>query len=247
MEKIVIRFDYTYLRNESHVEFHTIIDGLFVKHTPEALGIKPLYDEYRALLDQETEALDMIRRSGLTADIVAVDHERDRLFRGLADHVKSYLRHFDPARREAARVLEMILEHLGNIARRSLDDKSAALADLHRELQTPGHAVHVATLGLGGWLDSLVEANRRFEGLMRQRYDEMSRRPHVHMRSIRKRLDRVFRDLLDLLEALARVNGPGTNEVFLGRLRVVMERYRDILAQEAGHRRQAKAEGSEII
>jgi hypothetical protein len=64
------------------------------------------------------------------------------------------------------------------------------------------------------------------------------------MRNIRGEVDKVFRDILDLLEALVRVNGADTNKAFIDELNAVMERYRDILAQEAGRRHPVKDHGA---
>jgi hypothetical protein len=60
------------------------------------------------------------------------------------------------------------------------------------------------------------------------------------MRSTRRELDKVFRDILGLLEAQVCVKGEGTNEAFIAELNAVMERHKVILAQEAGHRRAAR-------
>jgi hypothetical protein len=236
IKAILIRFRYEHLRNEAHVEFNTTVNALFVKFDPVTLGIKVLYDVYKPLLDEEIEALDVILRSELTEEIAVLDHERDRLYRGFADSIKSYLNHFDPVKREAARKLEVILEHYGNIAAKSLDEETAAIEDLHRELLKQDNYPQVATLGLGEWLGQLVQVSRNLEALLMARYDEAGKRPDIHMQSVRKEVDKAFRSILDLLEALVRVNGPDTNKAFLSELNAVMERYKDILAQEAGRR-----------
>ena len=244
MKKIIIRFHYEPLRNETHVELHTNMNTLFVKYTPEALGIETIYPSYKALLDDELEALDVIRRSELTAEIEAKDHERDRLYRGFSDTVKGYRHHFDPDKRPAAEKLEVILEHYGNIARKRLDEKTAAIEDLYRELMKQENLLQVTALGLGEWLDCLAQVNRHLEALMMNRYSEISKRPNIRMRSVRKELDRVFRTILDLLESQVRINGEDTHKAFLAELNAVMERYRDILAQEAGRRRPVKDLGA---
>ena len=240
----IIRLRYEHLRNETHVEFHTIVNSLFVKYTPEALGIASLYPPYKSLYDDEVTALDIIRRSELTIEIEGKDHERDYVFRGFADNVKSFRNHFDPDKRRAAEKLEVILEHYGNIAAKTLDDETAAIEDLHRELIKQQNYIHVAALGLGEWLGYLVQVSRNLEQLMLVRYDETSQRPDIHMPSVRKELDKVFRSILDLLEALIRVNGEETNKAFLAELNAVMERYKDILAQEAGRRHPIKDLGA---
>jgi hypothetical protein len=136
------------------------------------------------------------------------------------------------------------VEHYGDIAAKPYDEETAAIEDLHRELLKPENIVQITTLGLGDWLAQLVQANRNFEDVMMQRYDEIAHRPDLNMRDIRKQMDKVFRLLLDLLESLVRVNGPDTNKDFLAELNAVMKRYKDILAQEAGRREQKKDLGA---
>jgi hypothetical protein len=237
---IILRFSYEHLRNESHVEFHTTFITLVDRFDADILGIGQPYAVYKPLVDEEIEALDIIRRSELTTEIDDQDHLRDSLYRGFADNVKSCLHHFDPNRRESARKLEVILEHYGNIAAKNLDEETAAINDLDRELRKPENFMHVMDLMLVEWLDQLVQANNALEALMMARYDEAAQRPNIHMRSIRKEVDKVFRGILDLLEALIRVNGAGTNKAFIDELNVIMERYKDILAQEAGRRHPVK-------
>jgi hypothetical protein len=237
---IIIRFRYEHLRNESHVEFHTTVNTLFGRFGPTALGIDTLYAVYAPLLTEEIQALDIIRRSELTTEIAEQDRKRDTIYRGFADNVKSQLQHYDHTKREAARKVEVILEHYGNIAAKSLDAETAAIEDLYNELLKQGNYEQVITLGLGPWMEELIQASRRLQQLMIQRYDEAALRPDVHMQRIRKEVDSSFRSILDLLEALVRVNGPDTNKAFLTELNVVMERYKDILAQEAGRRHPVK-------
>ncbi|MDR2449537.1 MAG: DUF6261 family protein [Prevotellaceae bacterium] len=241
---IIIRFAYEHLRNESHVEFHTTVNTLFSRFGPTALGIDALYAVYSSLLVEEIDALDIIRRSELTIEIEEKDQERDSLYRGFVDNVKSQLHHFDPVKREAARKVEIILEHYGNIAAKSLDEETAAIDDLYRELLKPENYPQVITLGLEPWMEELVQASRRLEQLMMDRYNEAAKRPNVHMRSVRREVDKVFRAILDLLEALVRVNGPDTNRAFITELNVVMGRYKDIMAQEAGRRHPVKDLGA---
>jgi phosphate uptake regulator len=249
MVAIIIRFSYENLRNEAHVEFHTTVNALFLKFDPGTLGLGTLYVVYQPLLAQEIAALDIIRRSGFTPEIAEEDHNRDSLYRGFADSVKSSLHHYDPVKQAAAKKVEVILDHYGNIAAKSLDEETAAIEDLYRELLRQENSPSLIALGLGEWLDKLVQANRRMEKLMMERYDEAAKRPNVHMQSIRKEVDKVFRSILDLLEALVRVKGTGTNREFISELNVVMERYRDILAQEAGRRHPVKdlADGDHCV
>jgi hypothetical protein len=244
MNTIIIRFSYEHLRNEAHVEFHTTFSALVTKFSPAALGIEPLYTVYQPLYEQEESALDQILKSALTPVIEDHEKERDQLFRGFSGAVKSYLHHFEEEKREAARKIEVILEHYGNIAAKPYDEETAAIEDLHRELLKQENYPYVVGLGLGEWLGRLVQTSRNFDGLLMARYDEIGKRPDLHMKSIRSEVDKVFRAILDLLESLVRVNGPETNAAFLAELNAVMKRYKDILAQEEGRRRPKKDLGA---
>jgi hypothetical protein len=244
MSAIIIRFSYEHLRNEAHVELHATFNSLVERFTPAGLGIEPLYDVYKPLYEQEVAALDQIRKSALTSVIEKHEKERDRLFRGFSDAVKSFLRHFDEAKRDAARKIEMILEHYGNLAAKPYDEETAAIEDLHRELLKPENAANVTALGLGDWLERLVQVSRDFDALLMARYDETAKRPTLHMRGIRKEVDKAFRAILNLLESLVRINGPDTDRDFLAELNAVMKRYKDILAQEEGRRSPKKDLGA---
>ncbi|MDR1405900.1 MAG: DUF6261 family protein [Prevotellaceae bacterium] len=240
MKKVIVRFDYHNLRNEVHVEFNSTLDALFIKFNPETLGIAVLYAVFKALLTEEVVALDVILRSKITEIIDRLDRERDSYWRGFEDHVKADLHHFNPDRRESAHQLMVILEHYGDIAHRSLDAETAAIEDLHTELLKPDNFVHVAALGLGEWLGNLVQTSRNLDEQMKMRYEEAGKRPDLHMRGIRKQLDRTDRDIFDRIESLVNVNGEADYKDFLHELNAVMTRYKDLLAQEAGRRRHVK-------
>ncbi|MDR1866134.1 MAG: DUF6261 family protein [Bacteroidales bacterium] len=235
--KVIIRINYTHLRNEAHVEFHETADAMIVRHNPAALGIDVQYGQYKPLLDAEVSLLDVIRKSGYTVEIKEADHRRDMLFRGFADAVKSALNHFDPAKREAARRIEIVLDNYGNIAAKALDQETAAIDDLLRELGGGEYPALVGHLALADWLVQLDAENRNFKTLMMARYGETSQRPATRMKAARKDTDVAFRNIIDRIEALATVNGIAACEPFIRELNAVIERYKNILAAEAGRRK----------
>lgn len=245
----IIRFRYENLRNETHVELHTTFNALVTRFNPETLGIARLYDEYKPLFDDEKTMLDFIRKSRLTAGIGARDRVRNSLHRGFADNIKSHRRHFDADKREAARKLDMIVKHYGDIPHKGLDEKTAAMADLYDELRKPEHFEWITLLGLAEWLEQLALANDAVAEIMRARYAELSQRPAIHMRSVRREIDWLFRQILDRLESLILVGEEDVDSAFLASLNAMMERYKDILAQETGRRQKKKdlAAGGHIV
>jgi hypothetical protein len=238
--KAVIRIDYAHLRNEAHVELHETADTIIVRHNPAALGIAVQYGEYKPHLDTEVSLLDVIRKSGYTGELDGSDHRRDTLVRGFSDAVKSGLNHFDPAKREAARRIEIVLNSYGNIAAKALDQETAAIDDLLRELRSGEYPALVDSLALTDWLTQLDAENRTFKRLMMARYGETSQRPTTRMKAARKNTDAAFRGIIDQIEALATVNGMAQYEAFIRELNAILERYKNILAAEAGRRKSIK-------
>jgi enamine deaminase RidA (YjgF/YER057c/UK114 family) len=235
--KPIIRFRYENLRNEAHVEFNGTFSALVEKYGAATLGISPLFDVYRPIYAEEVALLDTIRKSGYTAELDAQDHVRDGIYRGFTDAIKSALNHFDAAKREAAHRLSAVFDHYGNIASRSYDEETAAIDDLLRELATGANATALSTLALNDWAAQLHAENRAFDALIRARYSETATRPTTRMRTARIATDTALRAILYHMEALVTVNGETAYAPFINELNAVSDRYKNILAQQAGQRK----------
>jgi hypothetical protein len=233
--EMIIRLEYPRLKNETYVELHDIIGRVFVLFPPEQLGVVPQYTIYRTCYGKVVESLDVIIKSGYTELIGEQDrHVRDRVYRGFDDAVKSALNHFDPDKHEAARRIKIVLDKYGNIAAKAIDQETAAIDDLVRELQSGDYPALLTTLALNDWIEKLQTENQRFKDLMMARYDETAKRPDAHMRPARLATDKAFRELMRQLEALALVNGKEAYEAFFRELNAVLNRFKLLIAQQTG-------------
>ena len=236
--KLITRMDHKSLRNEAHVELHETIYTLILRSNMQLLNIGTQYTAYRILVDAEVSLLDLIRKSSYTEEINEADrHRRDKTFRGFADAVKSGLNHFDAAKQEAARKIKVVLDNYGNIAAKTLDQETAAIDDLLRELRGGDYPALVNTLVLNEWVAQLDADNQAFKALMEARYGELAQRPTARMKAARKEVDKAFLVIVDHVEALATINGAASYEPFIRELNVILERYKNILAQERGQRK----------
>ncbi|MDR1331589.1 MAG: DUF6261 family protein [Tannerella sp.] len=233
MEHFIIRINLHHLKNETHVEFNENTDRVFLKYNPQALGIGPLYDHYKTAFGHETEALDFIRRSEITQKIARQDHVRDGIFRGLVDTVEAAMHHFDAAYVEAANAINNLIKRYGNISKKTLDDETAAIDDLLRELQQPALAQAVAQIGLGLWRDKLAQENTTLKQLMTQRYDETAAKTPYRMKDARRETDRYYLAIINRIEG-EHLAGVAVNDAFVRELNAVIERFKHILAQEIG-------------
>jgi hypothetical protein len=241
MKRFFIRFNYTELRNEVHVEYIETVDGIVVKHNPETLAISPQYDIFKTSLNAEVGVLDVMKKSGYTGEISAQDNVRDSIFRGFADAVKSAENHFNADKRKASERIRVVLDHYGNIAVKAFDQETAAIDDMLRELNDK-YTAEVQSLGLTDWLMQLDAENQKFKTLMSERYAETALRPKTRMKAARAGTDRSLRAMLNMVEALAAVNGAETYQPFIDELNAVSERYKNRLAQISGKKAKSKAE-----
>jgi hypothetical protein len=236
MDKIISTVNTQRLKNETHVQFYETVDGVFVEFDPQTLGINPWYVPFKGALNDETESLDFIRKSEWTQKIHDQDQIRDDIFRGFWDSIKGATKHFDPQHREAATLLLDIFKHYGDIARKTLDDETAAINDLNRELNTPKHAEALSLLALNDWQNKLVEENARFTDLMAKRYSETAEKTSLRMRTTRAKTDKFYHAIIAQLEN-QQLAGITLNETFIKELNAVIERFKNILAQESAGRK----------
>ncbi|MDR0733599.1 MAG: DUF6261 family protein [Dysgonamonadaceae bacterium] len=237
MKNLIVRLDFVLLRNETHVELNENVTGVIEKYTPQTLGIVDLYAVYKPAYATEVSALDAIRKSGYTKEILDQDHRRDGIYRGFVDGVKSALHHFDPAKQAAAERIELVLEHYGNISRKNYDQGTAALDDLIRELSANDYPALLSTLTLTDWLTQLTAENAAFKNLMTERYEEVAQRTPVNMKDARTATDKALHAIIYQIEGLALVNGEAQYHDFIAELNAIFKRYKDILAQERGRRK----------
>lgn len=228
MEKLIKRLEYERMRNEKHVEYHETVDGIFVKYNPETLNISAEYGVYKAAYNKEVSALDFIAKSAITTDIKKQNDARNAIYRGVVDAVRSLLNHFNADKKAAARRIDVVVSHYGNLSLKAMDDETAAIDDFLRELND-NHVADISLLGIDEWLSQLLAENVRFKELMKARYDESAKRPTIRMKDERKVVNKAFRNMLDQVEALVRVNGVGIYANLIRDLNVVTERYKALL------------------
>jgi hypothetical protein len=237
---LITRPHYESLRNDGHVEINRLFIAQVDQFGATELGILALFTPYKESVATEELVLDMIFKSKLTVKIKELDEERDHLYRGITDSVKADLNHYDAAKRAAALQLEGIFKHYGDLTRRPMNEQTAAVYDVLRELALPENLALVTLLELLAWLTALEKVNRELETLMSERFIEISKRPEQRMRDIRKEVDKQLRAILDKVEAMERTGSPFYNPAFVKEVNALMNYYKDLIAQESGRRHPVK-------
>jgi hypothetical protein len=228
-----LRIDLSHLHNEEHFQFNTEFKDLVLDLGAVAIDIETLFLAYMILYAQEEEALQVIRRSVTTEQLILVDTERDQIFSGLVSAVKSGLKHFNPESRLAASRLKIVLDQYGNVARESYDEETADCYKLVKEAQST-YADAIATLGLTDWIVQLNNVNQAFESLMKSRYSEEASKTEYRMKQTRLASDASLRTISKQIDALILVNGPTKYEAFVREFNARVEKYKLIIAQREG-------------
>ena len=221
------------LRNEEHFQFHADFKGLVHTFNPATLKVDAAFAAYLPIFSNESEALDVIRKSALTDDIAEADDLRDNTFIGLCDAIKSASRHFRPEVQQAASRLQVIVGNHSNLIRKSYDEETAAINSLINDFNTTG-AADVTAIGLAEWITELQANNNTFDDLKKGRYTEEAGKTQLLMKEVRVQLDIAYTAIINRINALIIVNGETAYSNFVNELNQRVESYSKLVAQRRG-------------
>jgi hypothetical protein len=224
-----------HMNNETHVQFHESV-RMLMERWGEKLTI-PLFGQYDKSLNDEKEALLIIKKSEITADIADKDRSRDGVFRGFSDTVKGLRNHFDYDVRQLANRLWNVFLHYGNIARKPLDAQTAATEDMLREFEREDLKAAIAQLNLDDWRQKIDEENRAVQRLMMDRYAETAAQTTLRMKTTRVETDKFYRAIAaDARNQVLAQNNAETWMEFIREINVIVKRYKDLQAQKFGRK-----------
>jgi len=227
------RINLTNLRNEEHLQFQSEFKSLVIRFDAATIGIETAFEGYLPLYAREEEALDFIRKSALTKELAWADKERDSIYRGFADAVKSAQNHYNAEKKVAAKKFAILLRQFGNIARKSYDAASAAYIKLVDEANT-NYAPEITTMELTEWISEIDKRSKAFDALMDNRYSEGTKKTPIRMTQARAEIDAAYRAIANRLDALMILNETAPCIPFVLELNVRADKYKTNLAQRQG-------------
>lgn len=231
-------FSLTRLRNEEHFQFQTSFKDLVLTTTATTLRIEALFAVFLTQYDNELLSLNVVRKNAISDDLADSDEERDNVFRGMCDAVKSGLNHYQVLVQEACRRLQILLDTYGNVAVKSYDAETAAINGLIADLKGT-YAIDVAAAGLDGWVTELEAKNKAFNELKTSRYTEEAQKTCLRMKQERAKLDAVYRQIVERINALIIVEGESAWVTFVNELNKRVESYSNVIAIRRGKAQKA--------
>lgn len=222
-------FSLVRLRNEEHFQFFTSFRDLVLVSTPTALKIEALFSQFQAAYINELAALDVVRKNAISDDLVEADNNRDSVFRGMCDAVKSALNHFNADIRAAAERLQIVLNTYGNLAIKPYDAETGGMNSLINDFTTT-YAADVAVVGLTGWVTELAAKNKAFDDLKNNRYSDEAAKTILRMKEERVKTDAIYRQIVERINALVIVEGEATYAGFVNELNERIQGYDNTIA-----------------
>ncbi|MDR1866106.1 MAG: DUF6261 family protein [Bacteroidales bacterium] len=229
------KFQQRNLRNAEHLQFVRSALQIFGKHNPDALGVRPQYDELLRLQQEEESAISVELGSALTREKDAADSYRDRRHSVLYHYVKSFT--YDETEGELFeagwRILRIIMQ-VGNPTRLGDHAETTMLVKLKNEL-APYHADLLLT-GAQPLLDKLTAANDRFVALDEQCRNDKTQRPAGNVKAVRLKTDAVYLSMTDAINVFIVLHGEAPYAALAKDLNALAKDYATLLAQRKGRK-----------
>lgn len=222
------KLDFSKLSNSSHVQFFTEVEKLF-QQVSGRLGVDDLHSRFASLLAHEIKLFKAEKGSATSEALAEADQKRDELFRGFSLLTEANLDHPDEAKKQAARRIISVVERFGNPRRLPYNDETAVLNSFIREIENKC-GDDLAQISGVEWIKELKRVNTDFEKLSDVRYAELTARSADTMREARLRVEPIYKQLCERINALIIIEGAEPYTDFVRNMNLRIEYYKNAMA-----------------
>jgi hypothetical protein len=149
------------LKNHQHFEYMSQFRQQVRGVGADALKIVELWEIFSPLYDKEDLILQRMRKSLLTDKLVELDNIRDEYFRSLQHQIESYERHFNSAKRDAAKKINEYFKIYKTPIDKEYNEETSLIYNILQDIKTKCQA-EVTLLNLNEWLVEIDKANKEF-------------------------------------------------------------------------------------
>jgi hypothetical protein len=225
--------DVNHYSNANCVEFHETLYQIFDKNK-DTINAPLLLSAYRDKVQQESTGFNRLRSSEFTEKKAETDYRRKRVLVQLTGVLRPLAKHFNPAIREQARHVLMLIRNFGNLVHSQYD---AATADIDRILEwlaTADYRPAVEALRLDSWLTELERLNGLFKTYAVDMEREVAQKPDILPEIARRETNVAMRRITDRIEALIDLNGDAAFALLVKEFNVHVEHYNTLLHEHYG-------------
>jgi spore coat protein CotF len=231
------------LRNNLHFEFMSSILALLQTMGAAVSLIAGVLNKFAALVKEEDDSLDQLKRYETTQEIHEEDGRRDNAFYQVYNLIRSDIRHFNEAKRDAAERISNIMREFKGVPKLPLAEESAAIHNLLQKFETVSNDINF--LGLNEWVDEMRDANEKVRTLMASRESEAANKAQHRVKVARAAVDEAYSEILTCLEAAAIVENPDNSALLIAEINARIDEYNNVLAREKGWRNSKKEANDE--
>ena len=233
MGKEILPINLVRMNSGAHFEYVSMMLASVQSQAAVKQKVADLVAALASAIEAEDEALKVSTKSFITDDLAQADQDRDTFYAGYKKAVEGFLHMPVADMAQAAKVLKQHIKDYRINTRAQIDQNTGLLANFIADLEGK-YASYVSTLGLSLFVTHMKEANERVRTLVRQRNNERMGITVGALKTARTATDAAYHNLVDMVNALALVNGDAAYAAFIDYVNVEITRYkREVLSQKA--------------
>ena len=233
MGKEILPINLVRMNSGAHFEYVSMMLASVQSQAAVKQKVADLVAALASAIEAEDAALKVSTKSFITDDIAQADQDRDTFYAGYKKAVEGFLHMPVADMAQAAKVLKQHIKDYRINTRAQIDQNTGLLANFIADLEGK-YAAQVATLGLSVFVTHMKEANERVRTLIRQRVNERMGITIGALRTARTATDAAYHNLVQMVNALALVNGDADYAAFIDYVNAEITRYkREVLNQKA--------------
>ena len=233
MGKEILTINLVRMNSGAHFEYVSMMLASVQSQAAVKQKVADLVAALASAIEAEDAALKVSTKSFITDDIAQADQDRDTFYAGYKKAVEGFLHMPIADMAQAAKVLNQHIKDYRINTQAQIDKETGLLANFIADLEGK-YAGQVATLGLSVFVTHMKEANERVRTLIRQRVNERMGITIGALRTARTATDAAYHNLVQMVNALALVNGDADYAAFIDYVNAEITRYkREVLNQKA--------------
>ena len=232
--------------NTTALGFFNQIGQLISANAALQSALSTVWTAYIAAYEAFDEAFAQTRKWAQTADIEALDKERDQALSAFNAALKSMLSSPNAAKQQAARHLMFVREKYTLNPSDEYMKETTAIAQMIQEMEDDVQASQALTAtGLIDWFQDLKQKNAAFLAKMNERTAEQAGQQKGIVREKRLLAEATYKNVVRLINAAAIMEMPEGLDWNspIDRLNAEVEHYRQILARRSATQGDASTEG----
>lgn len=214
------------LKNAEHLLYMQQISALVTEANHEK--INPLNVEFKKEITKSEEGQKQIRKSEHTKTLVELDKQRDERYIALNYRLEAEEKCPVPERKEAAKLLRIVLKTYGNPTKLNLIEETSVINNLLAELKQSKYEDAIRLTGLQEWISWLETANKEFFTTHEQRRDNTAGQVSIDVKAVRKQLDEHYFKIKNRISALVELEPSETLTTLVSKIEATIEKYKAI-------------------